>query len=231
MCYPTRVCYPTPSPEAPLQSFPKTLSKDTTRILAVTIHIQVILALILCILGIYALPQEPPIERQKPPIERQEPPFERQEPPIEEPQLINIASMPTITVRQTTCDYDCGYDIPAIAITFADGFEDELVLEKHFPSEEARLENKEHCNYYGHLKNDPNACVAVTGCYGQDDLEFTIMSDHTLSQNQFVLEKNGQLKAIQNDGIMATGQIENSEEESRWNGRNLLLSFDLIVDN
>ena len=179
------------------------------------------MALSLCILGTYANPQEPPIERQEPPIERQEPPIERQEPPVEKPQLINIASMPTITVRQDRSLYD----IPEIAITFVDGFEDELVLEKHFPSEEARLENKEHCNYYGHLKNDPNACVAVTGCYGQDDLEFTIMSDHTLTQNQFVLEKNGQLKAIHNEEIMPTGQIENTEEESRWNGRSLLPLF------
>ena len=89
------------------------------------------------------------------------------------------------------------YDIPEIEITFPDGHEDELVLEKHFPNEEARMENEDHCNYFGYLKNDPEACVAVTGCYGQDDLEFTIMSEHAPIKNTFVLEKNGQLKLIE----------------------------------
>ena len=151
------------------------------------------------------------MEPQEPPMEPQEPPIQRQEPPVQDPPMINIASMPTITVRQDRSLYD----IPEIAITFADGFEDELVLEKHFPNEEARLENKEHCNYYGHLKNDPTACVAVTGCYGQDDLHFTIMSDHSLNQNMFVLDKDGQLRVIEEAERMKTGEIEMTGMESR----------------
>ena len=102
-------------------------------------------------------------------------------------------SLPFIKVRQDRSMYD----IPEIDIIFPDGHEDELVLEKHFPNEEAQMENEDHCNYFGHLKNDPDACVAVTGCYGQDDLEFTIMSEHAPIKNTFVLEKNGQLKLIE----------------------------------
>ena len=151
------------------------------------------------------------IQQGQPPIESQEPTIEHQEPPNENPLLINLAPMPTITVRQDRSLYD----IPEIAIIFADGFEDELVLEKHFPNEEARLENKEHCNYYGHLKNDPTACVAVTGCYGQDDLHFTIMSDHSLNQNMFVLEKDGQLRVSEDTEMMKTGEIEMTGMESR----------------
>ena len=86
------------------------------------------------------------------------------------------------------------YAIPEVDIIFPDGHQDELILEKHFPNAEAQMENEVHCNYFGHLKNDPEACVAVTGCYGMD--EFTIMSDHALNENKFVLEKNGGLKVI-----------------------------------
>ena len=124
--------------------------------------------------------------------------------------MINAGALPTITVRQ---DERSLYAIPKIAITFPDGHEDELILEKHFPNEEARMENKEHCNYFGHLKNDPQACVAVTGCYGHDKLDFTIMSDNSLYQNKFVLEKNGQSKAIKNQ--MVNSRVIESQMESR----------------
>ena len=145
------------------------------------------------IAGIFAIPQD-----------------ETQEPPIEDPPMINSEALPTITVRR---DDRSLYAIPEITITFPDGHKDELILEKHFPNEEARMENKEHCNYFGHLKNDPQACVAVTGCYGQDKLDFTIMSDHSLYQNKFVLEKDGQLKAVKNQIVRST--VIESQMESR----------------
>ena len=53
---------------------------------------------------------------------------------------------------------------------------DSLVLERHYASPEARIAGEEHCNFFGHLKNDASACVAVTGCYGEEDMEFTINS-------------------------------------------------------
>ena len=128
----------------------------------------------------------------------------------QESPIVNIDALPTITVRR---DDRSLYAIPEIAITFPDGHEDELILEKHFPNEEARMENKEHCNYFGHLKNDPQACVAVTGCYGHDKLDFTIMSDHSLYQNKFVLEKDGQLIAVKNQ--MVKSRVIESQMESR----------------
>ena len=125
---------------------------------------------------------------------------------------MEVASVPKITVRQERSLYD----IPEIAITFPDGRQDEFILEKHFPNDEARLENEEHCNYFGHLKMDPNACVAVTGCYGQDDLKFTIVSEHVIGSNMFVLEKDGQLRAVENDKVFLSSQTENEmEAESR----------------
>ena len=53
--------------------------------------------------------------------------------------------------------------IPEIDIVFPDGQMDSLVLERHFASPEARMAGEKHCNFFGHLKNDASACVAVTG--------------------------------------------------------------------
>ena len=47
------------------------------------------------------------------------------------------------------------------------GYEDSLHL-KHAIDEST-------CAFRGHLRNDPQACVAVTGCPGQDPLEITMI--------------------------------------------------------
>ena len=153
-------------------------------------------------------------------------------PLIEDPP-IEISSLPTITVRQDRSLYE----IPEITITFSDGHQDKLILENHFPNDEARLENEEHCNYFGHLKNDPNACVAVTGCYGLDDMEFTIMSEHSADQNMFVLEKDGKLRAVEIDKKLLKGPVENEiEVESRdmliyYNGNDFFLFLFSLVEH
>ena len=56
--------------------------------------------------------------------------------------------------------------IPEVSLTFPDGSEDSLQLKHAF--DEAT------CAYRGRLRNDPKACVAVTGCAGQDPLDITI---------------------------------------------------------
>ena len=69
-------------------------------------------------------------------------------------------------------------EIPEINIHFEDGSTDTLILERYYPNEESKLDREYHktCNYFGHLKNDEDACVAVTGCYEKEDLDFTILS-------------------------------------------------------
>ena len=69
-------------------------------------------------------------------------------------------------------------EIPEIKVRFEDGSSDALILEKYYPNEESKLdrEYQKTCNYFGHLKNDKEACVAVTGCYEKEDLDFTILS-------------------------------------------------------
>ena len=53
-----------------------------------------------------------------------------------------------------------------------------------------------HCNYFGHLAKDTKACVAVTGCYGIEDLEFTINSKHSGSNSMYILKTDGILEAL-----------------------------------
>ena len=65
-------------------------------------------------------------------------------------------------------------NIPQISIAFPNGHFDNLVLDRFYPSAETRRIGKPHCNFIGHLENEQTACVAVTGCYGVDNVEFTI---------------------------------------------------------
>ena len=90
-------------------------------------------------------------------------------------------------------------NIPSIDITFPDGKKDSLILQRFYPSEQSRLEREFGCNYFGYLKNDKSACVAVTGCAGQDNLEFTINANYGGSSNMYILHKDsGRVELIEN---------------------------------
>lgn len=75
--------------------------------------------------------------------------------------------MPTLRLTQ---DRLIG-GVPQISVTFPDGHSDNLVLNKHSDLDD-------HCNFIGHLENEREACVAVTGCVGQEDVELTLLSAH-----------------------------------------------------
>ena len=100
---------------------------------------------------------------------------------------------PRITIR--TSNTRAG--IPNIDILFPNGHEDTMVLHRHYDSPQARMDGKLHCNFFGSLKNDREACVAVTGCHGLEDMEFTINSKHSTYTNMYILEKNGKLRSIE----------------------------------
>ena len=59
---------------------------------------------------------------------------------------------------------------PKIRVTFPDGYIDNLVLWKHYFNDEDRKNSDDHCNYVGHLENEKDACVAMTGCLGSDHI-------------------------------------------------------------
>ena len=86
--------------------------------------------------------------------------------------------------------------IPAIDITFPDGFQDHLVLERHYMTEMDRMARKMHCNFIGHLAKDTEACVAVTGCPGER-MEFTVNSKHAGRSTRFILLENGEMEKVE----------------------------------
>jgi len=54
----------------------------------------------------------------------------------------------------------------------------------------------EQCVYFGHLANEPEACVAMTGCPGSEDVEFTILSTHNELSHTFKWSKEGDVQIL-----------------------------------
>ena len=88
---------------------------------------------------------------------------------------------------------------PNVLVTFPDGYTDRLVLKKHYFNEKDRMADDRHCNYIGHLAKETDACVAMTGCLGSDNVEFTIMSTHALGSNGFVWSKEGDVHMVESN--------------------------------
>ena len=86
---------------------------------------------------------------------------------------------------------------PKIAIDFSDGYKDMLVLNKFHANDQDRIANKDHCNFIGHLENEPEACVAMTGCLGSEDVHFTVLSAHTSESPMFKWTKEGSVEVIE----------------------------------
>ena len=63
-------------------------------------------------------------------------------------------------------------------------------------NEKAKVTHSDDCHYIGHLEGEPEACVAMTGCPGSDDLEFTILSQHS-PQSMFTWLKNGTVELVE----------------------------------
>ena len=89
--------------------------------------------------------------------------------------------------------------IPEVRIIFPDGHEDSLVLNYYYPTEESRTEGKATCNLFGHLKDEPEACVGVSGCYGSEDMHFTINSMHNTKGNSYILKTTGELVMVEDE--------------------------------
>ena len=83
--------------------------------------------------------------------------------------------------------------IPKIGIVFPDGHEDRMILKKHFVSDEERELDASNCNFLGRLEKDKEACLAVTGCPGEE-MEFTIHSIHNVDTNKYVLHPSGNVE-------------------------------------
>merc|ERR1711953_351600 len=85
---------------------------------------------------------------------------------------------------------------PSVSITFPDGYTDTMVLSRYYSNKNDRLARTENCHFFGHLEGEPEACIALTGCPGSDDLEFTIMSEHS-TDAMFKWKKDGKVELIE----------------------------------
>ena len=85
---------------------------------------------------------------------------------------------------------------PSISVTFPDGYTDTLVLNKFYGNEEDRTAGLDRCHYFGHLANEPKACIAMTGCVGFEDVEFTILSNHAKTLHMFKWTKDGNVEIL-----------------------------------
>ena len=87
-------------------------------------------------------------------------------------------------------------EVPTYDVIFPDGHEDTLMLQPFVARPKAIL-SKKACNFIGSLKNDPIATVAVTGCYGEETVTFSINSKHSFYTNIFELDINGNVHGIE----------------------------------
>ena len=81
-------------------------------------------------------------------------------------------------------------------MTFANGVQDSLVLERFYPTEQSRMERKPSCNFFGHLRNEETACVSVTGCPG-DEMSLMINSKNSGARSMFILHKDGSVEVVE----------------------------------
>ena len=86
---------------------------------------------------------------------------------------------------------------PTVKVTFSDGYTDTLVLSRYHSSEEDRLAGVEECHFIGHLANEVDACVAMTGCVGSEDVDLTIFSTHAIQSSMFRWAKDGTVEVIE----------------------------------
>ena len=93
---------------------------------------------------------------------------------------------------------------PIIAVTFPNGHSDTLHL-SHFDAD------VRDCRFNGHLLSDPETCLAVTGCPGQEDVELTILSDHAPGSRVYKWHKDGLVENLENP--MVISMFEGTEWE------------------
>ena len=104
-----------------------------------------------------------------------------------------VAALPQFTIMKTRS----GNDAPDIRVTFEDGQSDILVLDNYLVNGAYSFKAVgESCSYIGHLAEDSEACVAMTGCLGMEDVELTILSFKDNRNGLFKWNRNGSVEQI-----------------------------------
>jgi len=111
--------------------------------------------------------------------------------------LLFIVGTYARTVPRFALNQDRSVDgSPSVSIVFPDGYADTLVLSRYYSNQADRLARTEKCHFIGHLEGEPTACVGLTGCPGTEDVEITIMSEHS-PETMFKWRKNGVVHIIE----------------------------------
>merc|ERR1719367_1470677 len=87
---------------------------------------------------------------------------------------------------------------PIIAVTFPNGHSDTLVLTQFVDGDGSQKPTSRDCRYIGHLRSEPEACLAMTGCVGSEDVEFTILSEHAPESGMYKWNIDGQVENLEN---------------------------------
>ena len=96
---------------------------------------------------------------------------------------------------------------PHLTVTFPDGYTDNLILSKH--SED----DNDLCHYLGHLEKEREACVAMTGCLGQEDVEFTILSKHATKSVSIRWTQTGLVEHLEPPALPTTGKTLDTKDD------------------
>lgn len=71
------------------------------------------------------------------------------------------------------------------------------VLAKYYSNLEDELARKEHCNHFGHLANDPESSIAMTGCPGREKVAITLLSKHLQGSPLIDWHLNGTIERVE----------------------------------
>ena len=87
-------------------------------------------------------------------------------------------------------------EVPTIEIVFPDGSADTAILNKYYSNEDDRKAGINRCNFIGHLAEETDACIGMTGCPESDDVEFTIMSSRLNGSPMYKWNRDGNVEKI-----------------------------------
>ena len=84
-------------------------------------------------------------------------------------------------------------------------------------SDDEDLEENE-CIFMGHLEKETSACIAMTGCPGLEDVEFTIFSKHAGKSGVMKWSKDGSVELMDRAklGVLRSVGLETSREDLDW---------------
>ncbi len=86
-----------------------------------------------------------------------------------------------------------------VNIIFPNGHQDALDLFHHYSHSDDQLSSN--CAFFGSMKYDKDACIAMTGCPGIDDLELTVNTGNAKTSGMFLWKKDGTVEPLLDEKV------------------------------